>query len=256
MGAINRLMDELDITSERGRGTRIVCRKWVRRHTGSTRSCPLAFGVATRPRQPGEENGDAFVIKQWGESALVGIMDGLGHGQFAHCAAQAARQYVESHCDLPLDQIFLGVSRACHATRGVVMALARDIFARHGRALLAGLPVALILAAAGGYHLVTINPFNPLQLQNPATFAVQLVNIAGYYAVLLPFFFLSGLYISLNFVLNDEDIGRVYGFDLTGAGTGALAVLGLMSLVHPFALVPCLLAPLAVSAVFAPVRRK
>jgi serine/threonine protein phosphatase PrpC len=125
LGAINRLMDELDITSERGRGTRIVCRKWVRQHTDSIRSCPLAFGVATRPRQPGAENGDAFVIKQWAESALVGIMDGLGHGQFAHCAAQAARQYVESHCDLPLDQIFRGVSRACRATRGVVMALAR-----------------------------------------------------------------------------------------------------------------------------------
>jgi serine/threonine protein phosphatase PrpC len=81
--------------------------------------------VATRPRQPGADNGDAFVVKQWAESALVGVMDGLGHGQFAHRAAQAARQYVESHFDLPLDQIFLGVGRACRATRGVVMALAR-----------------------------------------------------------------------------------------------------------------------------------
>ena len=125
LGAVNRLMDELDITSGRGRGTRIVCRKWVRQHTGSIRPCPLAFGVATRPRQPGEDNGDAFVVKQWAESALVGVIDGLGHGQFAHRAAQAARQYVESHFDLPLDQIFRGVGRACRATRGVVMALAR-----------------------------------------------------------------------------------------------------------------------------------
>jgi len=125
LGAVNRLMDELDITSEHGRGTRIVCRKWVRQHPSSIRPCPLAFGVATRPRQPGVDNGDAFVVKQWVESALVGVIDGLGHGQFAHCAAQAARQYVESHFDLPLDQIFRGVGRACRATRGVVMALAR-----------------------------------------------------------------------------------------------------------------------------------
>jgi serine/threonine protein phosphatase PrpC len=89
------------------------------------RPCPLAFGVATRPRQPGAENGDAFVVKQWAESALVGIMDGLGHGQLAHRAAEAARQYVESHYDQPLDQVFRGVGRACRATRGVVMALAR-----------------------------------------------------------------------------------------------------------------------------------
>jgi len=149
----------------------------------------------------------------------------------------------------------ISIVLAGFALSGVVMALGRDIFATHGRALLAGLPVALVVAAAAGFHLVTTNPFNPLQLQNPATFAAQLWNIAGYYAVLLPFFFLSGLYISLNFILNDEDIGRVYGFDLTGAGVGALAVLGLMNLVHPFMLVPCLLAPLASAAFFAPVRR-
>jgi serine/threonine protein phosphatase PrpC len=73
----------------------------------------------------GQVNGDAFIVLQWAESALVGIIDGLGHGQFAHLAAQAARQYVENHFDLPLDQVFRGVGRACRATRGVVMALAR-----------------------------------------------------------------------------------------------------------------------------------
>ena len=149
----------------------------------------------------------------------------------------------------------ISIVLAGFAFSGVAMALARDVFVRHGKLLLSALPVALIIAAASGFHLVTLNPFNPLQLQNPATFAGQLWNIAGYYAALLPFFFLSGLYISLCFVLNDEDVGRVYGFDLTGAGTGALAVLGLMALVHPFRLVPCLLVPFALAAVFAPVRR-
>ena len=150
----------------------------------------------------------------------------------------------------------ISIVLAGFAFSGVVMALARNAFVRHGPALLSALPAALILAASTGYYLVTVNPFNPLQLQNPVTFGVQLWNIAGYYAVLLPYFFLSGLYISLCFVLNDEDIGRVYGADLTGAGTGALAVLGLMALVHPFRLVPCLLPPLALAAGFAPVRRR
>ncbi len=149
----------------------------------------------------------------------------------------------------------ISIVLAGFAFSGVAMALARDAFAHQGRALLSALPVALIVAATAGYHLVTVNPFNPLQLQNPATFDVQLWNIAGYYVALLPFFFLSGLYISLCFVLNDEDIGRVYGFDLTGAGAGALAVLALMWVVHPFFLVPCLLVPFAIAAGFAPVRR-
>jgi hypothetical protein len=149
----------------------------------------------------------------------------------------------------------ISIVLAGFALSGVVMALARDWFARHGQKLLALLPVALIAAAAVGFHFVTTNPFNPLQLQNQATFEPQLYDIAEYYACLLPFFFLSGLFVSLNFVLNDTRIGRVYGFDLTGAGLGALIVLGLMTLVHPFQLTPCLLLPLAIAALFSNWRR-
>jgi serine/threonine protein phosphatase PrpC len=76
-------------------------------------------------------NGDAFLIKRWHASALVGVIDGLGHGPSAHRAAQTARQYVETHFDQPLDAIFRGVGRTCRATRGLVMALARFDFGRH-----------------------------------------------------------------------------------------------------------------------------
>jgi anti-sigma regulatory factor (Ser/Thr protein kinase) len=124
LGAVNRLMDELDVASRPGVGTRIVCRKWRRDHRPSSRPCPLAIGVATRPRQIGPVNGDAFVVRKWAESMLVGVIDGLGHGPFANRAARAAQDYVEGHFDLPLDQIFRGAGRACRATRGVVMALA------------------------------------------------------------------------------------------------------------------------------------
>ncbi|MBN8890343.1 MAG: hypothetical protein BGP12_13820 [Rhodospirillales bacterium 70-18] len=146
----------------------------------------------------------------------------------------------------------ISIVLAGFALSGVAMALARDRFAAHGAALLAWLPALLIAAAALGFHFVTTNPFNPLQLQNSATFTPQIWNIAGYYAALLPFFFLAGLYVSLYFVLHDREIGRVYGFDLTGAGLGALAVLALMQVVHPFHLVPCLLLPLAAAAIGRP----
>lgn len=124
LGTVNRLMDELDIVSERGRGAHITSRKWVRQYAVSLRPCPLDLGAATRSRLMSELNGDAFTIKQWGECALVGIMDGLGHGEFAHRAAETARQYVENHFDQPLALIFRGVGHACRATRGLVMALA------------------------------------------------------------------------------------------------------------------------------------
>ena len=113
---------------------------------------------------------------------------------------------------------------------------------RHGEPLQDWLPAILVAAAAAlGFHFVTTNPFNPLQLQNQATLWPQLWLIGGYYLALLPFFFLAGLYVSLCFVRNDAEIGRVYGFDLTGAGIGSLAALGLMGVVHPFLLLPCLL---------------
>lgn len=141
----------------------------------------------------------------------------------------------------------ISIVLAGFALSGVAMALAQDWFARRGPALLVALPAALILAAACGYHLVTVNPFNPLQLQNSATFAPQLADIAGYYAALLPFFFLTGLFVALSFVLNPARLGLVYGYDLTGAGAGALLVLALMTVLPPFALPAALLLPLALA---------
>jgi anti-sigma regulatory factor (Ser/Thr protein kinase)/serine/threonine protein phosphatase PrpC len=135
LGAVNRLMDELDIASEpvTSEGTRITCKRWLRVDVRRTMPDPLTFGAASRPHPRMTENGDAFVIKCWGEGALVAVIDGLGHGPFAQHAAQTARQYVESHVDQPLDLILRGVGRACRATRGVVMALAR--FDRDGTRL-------------------------------------------------------------------------------------------------------------------------
>ncbi len=150
----------------------------------------------------------------------------------------------------------ISIVMAGFAFSGVALALARDTAVRHGEALLAALPPLLVLAAGFGFHLTAENPFNPLQLQNPVTWAPQLWNIAGYYAALLPFFFLAGLFIGLSFVLNAGRIGAVYAWDLTGAGTGAALVMGLMFLLHPFRLVPALLVPLAASAVFIAGRRR
>ena len=138
------------------------------------------------------------------------------------------------------------------ALSGVVLALWRDALARNGTKLMAALPPLLVAAAALGFHFTTTNPFNPLQLQNPTTWQDQVWNIAGYYAALLPFFFLAGLFVSLSFVLNASRIGTVYSFDLTGAGAGAALILAAMFAVQAFFLVPLLLLPLAASTLFLP----
>ena len=148
----------------------------------------------------------------------------------------------------------ISIVMAGFALSGVAVALFRDTVERHGAWLRAVLPATMVLAAALGYERIARNPFNPLQLQNPTTWADQLLNIAGYYGALLPFFFLAGLYIALIFILNPREIGRVYAYDLIGAGLGSALALALMFLVHPFLLAPLLLVPLALAPLFQPGR--
>jgi hypothetical protein len=129
------------------------------------------------------------------------------------------------------------------ALSGLMVALFRDRLVRQGDSLLAYLPAAIIIAGGLGYFAVILNPFNPLQMQNKVTIGPQLINIALYYVALLPYYFLTGLYISLAFILNADRVNQVYGFDLAGAGAGAALVLGLMFFLHPFRL-PLALLPL------------
>lgn len=127
LGAVNRLMDEMEIRSRLGRGTHIVCRKWVPPPPAAGGPlCPLDVGIASRPRALGaaDANGDDFIFKRGSDQVLLGVIDGLGHGPAAHLAARTARRYVETHFQRPLQDIFTGTDRACRGTRGVVMALA------------------------------------------------------------------------------------------------------------------------------------
>jgi spermidine synthase len=149
----------------------------------------------------------------------------------------------------------ISIVMAGFALSGVVLALARDAFARRAAWVMPALPALMIVAAALGFYATVANPFNPLQLQNAATWQPQIANIALYYLGLLPFFFLAGLFIGLSFVLHPRRVGLVYGFDLTGAGFGAALVLALMFVIPPFHLVPALLVLIAGGAVCLPGRR-
>src|SRR5690242_2897101 len=92
LGTVNRLMDELEYQPLPSGGSRIICCRWLRT-APRIRESHLDIGVATRSYRQLPENGDAFVVREWGTMALVGVIDGLGHGKFAQRAAQAARQY-------------------------------------------------------------------------------------------------------------------------------------------------------------------
>lgn len=146
----------------------------------------------------------------------------------------------------------ISIVMAGFALSGVAATLFRDSLKNAGGWLLAILPALITAAAAAGYHYTIANPFNPLQLQNTATWLDQVRNIGLYYAALTPFFFLAGLFISISFIRNAGEIGRVYGYDLIGAGFGAALVLSLMFVLHAFDLEAALLGVLAAAALFTP----
>lgn len=126
LGAVRRLTDELSIRSVPGQRTVVSARRWLRQRDVPARDSSLDIGAATRAH-PGMQgvNGDAFVICRAGTFVTVGVIDGVGHGQPAHIAANAARREVEARCHLSLREVFAQAESACHGTRGVAMALAR-----------------------------------------------------------------------------------------------------------------------------------
>ena len=154
LGAVNRLMDGLEFSARPHAGLRVICQRWVRPSPTGLFPRSLEFGAATRAYRLMPENGDTFIIRQWEGHALAGVIDGLGHGQFAQRAAHTARQYVERHFDQPLENLFRGVGRDCRATRGVVMALVRFELARQ----------KVVVASVGNVEVRLMGnpaPFNP-----------------------------------------------------------------------------------------------
>jgi anti-sigma regulatory factor (Ser/Thr protein kinase)/serine/threonine protein phosphatase PrpC len=126
LGKINQAVDELDISSG-PEGTRVTFRVWNRANDREYEHLisPLEFGFRTRKHPAMDQNGDAFIHKVWGNRALTGVIDGVGHGKLAHKASIKAREYIETHYDMPLESILTGTNRACRGTRGAVAGLAR-----------------------------------------------------------------------------------------------------------------------------------
>jgi len=123
---INHTMDEVELSSNRDVGTRILCRRWLKPPAEIARETRRwEFGAATRARGFDKFNGDAYLVRVWRDKLLVALIDGLGHGEAAELSASAAQASVNTLPELPLAKIFENASRACKSTRGVVMTVVR-----------------------------------------------------------------------------------------------------------------------------------
>jgi serine phosphatase RsbU (regulator of sigma subunit) len=91
----------------------------------STEEKPLIeWGVAALALEGEAVSGDLHVVKPFPNGVLVGVVDGLGHGDEATIAARLAVSTLESYCH----ESVISLVKRCHGalakTRGVVMSLA------------------------------------------------------------------------------------------------------------------------------------
>ncbi|MDE3058351.1 MAG: SpoIIE family protein phosphatase [Bacteroidota bacterium] len=74
---------------------------------------------------PGQtESGDMYVVKQFDDGMLVGVVDGLGHGGEAAAAAKAAVYVLEKYAHESVISLLRRSHEALKTTRGVVMSIA------------------------------------------------------------------------------------------------------------------------------------
>ncbi len=115
---------------------------------------------------------------------------------------------------------------------GTFIALARrHLVGRYAVAFTASAALFSITAIAS-FAIAERLPFNALEIiWNPR----QLGWLAASYALLILPFFFGATCVGLAFCRYPGQIGRVYAFDLVGAGIGALGIVGLLFLVFPSA---------------------
>src|SRR5690349_17118396 len=81
----------------------------------------VEWSVASRAI-PGEAvSGDLHVVVPCNGGVLIGVVDGLGHGDEATAAARIATAVLEQHAGEPVVALVQHCHRALQRTRGVVM---------------------------------------------------------------------------------------------------------------------------------------
>ncbi len=84
----------------------------------------MDLGIATRPKAGESINGDAYFVGEYDSKVLVGVIDGVGHGEEAHRATLRAISFLESHRQRDLETLIQGCHRELRGTRGIVISLA------------------------------------------------------------------------------------------------------------------------------------
>ena len=79
--------------------------------------------AVSRPKKGESVNGDAYFAKEFDGAVLMGVIDGLGHGEEANYASRKALSYLERHFHFDLISLIKGCHAELQGTRGVALGL-------------------------------------------------------------------------------------------------------------------------------------
>ena len=84
----------------------------------------IDWGVASRPMNGQQVSGDVHVVETFGCGVLLGVIDGVGHGDEAGAVAEIAAGVLKRHCAESVITLVNQCHTALIQTRGAVMTLA------------------------------------------------------------------------------------------------------------------------------------
>jgi anti-sigma regulatory factor (Ser/Thr protein kinase) len=152
---VKRLMDEFEIDSSPGAGTRVVVRKWreapsrpvrsalldaVRRASSQRREPESSSGTLPVSQSEGVEatvdcayfvrpcrgervSGDIVVVEERGDHVFLAIIDALGHGPAAHAIADRAARFLKRSWKTDLAQTMRELHESLRGTDGAAAGL-------------------------------------------------------------------------------------------------------------------------------------
>ncbi|MHB8483506.1 MAG: SpoIIE family protein phosphatase [Nitrospiria bacterium] len=84
---------------------------------------PIEWGIASRTMENQVESGDRYLVTFFHEGALIGVIDGIGHGPEAAEAADTALKTLENYAEEPLIYLINRCHWELRHTRGAAMTI-------------------------------------------------------------------------------------------------------------------------------------
>lgn len=120
---------------------------------------------------------------------------------------------------------------------GTILTVFKDYFHRETGKKISIISILYLISLPLSFLAASYVKFNPNKMLNPTTMSGEIFHLAEYFAVFFIPFLFGGLYTGLSFIIHHEKIGKIYFFDLLGAGLGALSVIFIMYFLSPFYIV-------------------